>query len=103
MLNRSRVARVELAAEDRAHEAQQLAPSDGIEAFAEGGEAKLTSLDVWRSLVQLVLGTYMVWDARRLRLSERHFEAGGGGGVPTADARGDQLPQWPTHGSVPTA
>ena len=31
--------------------------------------------DVWRSLVQLVLGTYMVWDARRLRLCERHFEA----------------------------
>lgn len=29
--------------------------------------------DVWRSLVQLVLGTYMVWDARRLRLCERHF------------------------------
>ncbi|GAA2211837.1 cytochrome P450 [Nonomuraea monospora] len=28
---------------------------------------------VWRSLVQLVLGTYMVWDARRLRLCERHF------------------------------
>jgi cytochrome P450 len=31
--------------------------------------------DVWRSLVQLVLGTYMVWDARRLRLCERFFEA----------------------------
>jgi hypothetical protein len=31
--------------------------------------------DVWRSLVQFVLGTYMVWDARRLRLCERHFEA----------------------------
>jgi hypothetical protein len=31
--------------------------------------------DVWRSLVQLVLGTYMVWDARRLRLCQRHFEA----------------------------
>ncbi|WP_432928618.1 cytochrome P450 [Microbispora sp. CA-135349] len=29
--------------------------------------------DLWRSLVQLVLGTYMVWDARRLRLCERHF------------------------------
>lgn len=29
--------------------------------------------DVWRSLVQLVLGTYMVWDARRLRLCESHF------------------------------
>ena len=31
--------------------------------------------DVWRSLVQLVLGTYMVWDARRLRLCQRHFDA----------------------------
>jgi hypothetical protein len=31
--------------------------------------------DVWRSLVQLVLGTYMVWDARRLRLCAAYFEA----------------------------
>ncbi|MER5999921.1 cytochrome P450 [Nonomuraea angiospora] len=30
--------------------------------------------DVWRSLVQLVLGTYMVWDARRQRLCEAHFD-----------------------------
>ena len=30
--------------------------------------------DVWRSLVQLVLGTYMVWHARRLRLCARYFE-----------------------------
>ncbi|SEG90935.1 Cytochrome P450 [Nonomuraea solani] len=30
--------------------------------------------DVWRSLVQLVLGTYMVWDARRQRLCGRHFD-----------------------------
>jgi hypothetical protein len=29
--------------------------------------------DVGRSLVQLVLGTYMVWDARRQRLCTRHF------------------------------
>lgn len=29
---------------------------------------------VWRSLVQLVLGTYMVWDARRLRLCASYFE-----------------------------
>jgi hypothetical protein len=29
--------------------------------------------DVWRSIVQLFLGTYMVWHARRLRLCERHF------------------------------
>ncbi len=31
--------------------------------------------DVSRSLVQLVLGTYMVWEARRLRLCQRYFEA----------------------------
>jgi hypothetical protein len=31
--------------------------------------------DVWRSLVQLVLGTYMVWDARRQRLCQRYFDA----------------------------
>ena len=30
--------------------------------------------DVWRSLVQLVLGTYMVWDAHRLRLCATYFE-----------------------------
>ena len=29
--------------------------------------------DVWRSLVQLVLGTYMVWDARRLHLCRSYF------------------------------
>ncbi|HWC82547.1 MAG TPA: cytochrome P450 [Pseudonocardiaceae bacterium] len=29
--------------------------------------------DVWRSLVQLVLGSYMVWDARRKSLSDRYF------------------------------
>jgi hypothetical protein len=29
--------------------------------------------DVIRSVVQLVLGTYMVWHARRLRLCERYF------------------------------
>jgi len=33
--------------------------------------------DLWRSLVQLVLGTYMVWHARRLRLCQRYFEAAG--------------------------
>jgi hypothetical protein len=31
--------------------------------------------DVWRSMVQLVLGTYMVWDARRQKLCQRYFEA----------------------------
>jgi Cytochrome P450 len=30
--------------------------------------------DVWRSVVQLVLGSYMVWHARRLRLCQRYFE-----------------------------
>lgn len=29
---------------------------------------------VWLSVVQLVLGTYMVWHARRLRLCQRYFE-----------------------------
>jgi hypothetical protein len=33
--------------------------------------------DVPRSVTQLVLGTYMVWDARRKRLCQRYFEAGG--------------------------
>jgi cytochrome P450 len=33
--------------------------------------------DVWRSLVQLVLGTYMVWDARRLGLCTTYFAAQG--------------------------
>jgi hypothetical protein len=33
------------------------------------------SEDVGRSVVQLVLGTYMVRDARRQRLCQRHFEA----------------------------
>jgi hypothetical protein len=30
---------------------------------------------VWRSVVQLVLGSYMVWDARRLRLCQRYFDS----------------------------
>jgi hypothetical protein len=30
--------------------------------------------DVARSVAQLVYGTYMVWDARRLRLCERYFD-----------------------------
>ncbi|TWP52974.1 cytochrome P450 [Lentzea tibetensis] len=29
--------------------------------------------DTWRGLVQLVLGSYMVWDARRVKLCQRHF------------------------------
>jgi len=31
--------------------------------------------DVWRSVVQLVLGTYMVWDARRQHLCQTYFAA----------------------------
>jgi hypothetical protein len=34
--------------------------------------------DVWRSLQQLVLGSYMVWDARRHRLCQRHFDGSSG-------------------------
>jgi hypothetical protein len=30
--------------------------------------------DVWRSVVQLLFGSYMVWDARRQRPCARHFE-----------------------------
>ena len=30
--------------------------------------------DLWRSGVQLVLGTYMVWDAERQKLCQRYFE-----------------------------
>ena len=33
--------------------------------------------DVWRSVIQLILGTYMVWDARRQRLCHQYFEASG--------------------------
>jgi hypothetical protein len=31
--------------------------------------------DVWRSVVQLILGTFMVWDARRQKLCQNYFEA----------------------------
>lgn len=31
--------------------------------------------DVWRSLAQLLFGTFMVWDARRLALCRRYFAA----------------------------
>ncbi|MFI0449353.1 cytochrome P450 [Actinomadura sp. 6N118] len=40
--------------------------------------------DVWRSLVQLVLGTAMVLHARRLRLCERHFSGISGAETPHA-------------------
>ncbi|HWY59262.1 MAG TPA: cytochrome P450 [Terriglobales bacterium] len=36
--------------------------------------------DVWRSIVQLILGTYMVWDARRQKLCQHYFEAQRPGG-----------------------
>ncbi len=42
--------------------------------------------DCWRSVVQLILGTYMVWDARRLRLCERYFQAQGSNNGPQRDA-----------------
>jgi Cytochrome P450 len=48
--------------------------------------------DVGRSIVQLVLGTYMVWDARRLRLCQRYFE--------TKDSEGDQNPDPKHHASA---
>ena len=53
----------------------------GTTATARPGRARLLSMrvrdsweDVWRSLVQLVLGSYMVWDARRQRLCGTYFE-----------------------------
>jgi hypothetical protein len=63
--------------------------------------------DVWRSLVQLVFGTYMVWHARRLRLCERHFEAGGareeGREVDDTSRQHSSTPSvCPAHGSVTT-
>jgi hypothetical protein len=48
--------------------------------------------DVGRSIVQLVLGTYMVWDARRLRLCQRYFE--------TKDSEGDKNPDPKHHASA---
>jgi Cytochrome P450 len=46
--------------------------------------------DVWRSLVQLVLGTWMVLDARRLRMAGRYFD--------THDTQG--CPVHPQHQEV---
>lgn len=49
--------------------------------------------DVWRSLAQLILGTYMVWDARRARLCQRYFEAQDSGQTPAArDVSGAACP-----------
>ncbi|MEV0634062.1 cytochrome P450 [Streptomyces sp. NPDC050619] len=39
-----------------------------------------------RSLVQLVLGSYMVWDARRQGLCRNHFAASSGGSAPSVAA-----------------
>jgi hypothetical protein len=40
--------------------------------------------DVWRSLIQLILGTYMVWDARRQKLCQHYFEAQPPGDEPSS-------------------
>jgi len=48
--------------------------------------------DVWRSFVQLFLGTYMVWDARRLRLCGRYFEAQEMRGQTANAKRGTECP-----------
>src|SRR5437660_1765863 len=44
--------------------------------------------DISRSLVQLVLGTYMVLDARHKRLAQRHFESETARGLRTAQKGG---------------
>ena len=41
---------------------------------------------VWRSLVQLVLGSYMVWDARRQGLCRNYFAAAPGGSATSVPA-----------------
>jgi len=43
---------------------------------------------VGRGLVQLVLGTYMVWEAQRLQLCQRHFETA------NCPARGHAVQDW---------
>lgn len=65
--------------------------SEGARYAARRRKAVLTFMrirdrweDVWRSVVQLILGTYMVWDARRLRLCQRYFEAQDLSGPPPA-------------------
>lgn len=58
--------------------------------------------DCWRSVVQLVLGTYMVWDARRLRLCERYFQAHGTSGEgPTQDVPRSACPMSSAHRPAP--
>jgi hypothetical protein len=49
--------------------------------------------DVARSVVQLALGTYMLWEARRLRLCQRYFEGPDSrGGAPTRNRAGGACP-----------
>jgi hypothetical protein len=48
--------------------------------------------DVARSVVQLVLGTYMVWEARRLRLCQRYFDGQDPRGGPTQHRAGGACP-----------
>lgn len=45
-----------------------------LAAIAAGLRVRDRWEDVWRSVVQLVLGTWMVLDARRLRLAGRYFD-----------------------------
>jgi hypothetical protein len=49
--------------------------------------------DVWRSVVQLILGTYMVWDANRQKLCERYFESHPYGDRISCPAREEPLQQ----------
>jgi hypothetical protein len=54
--------------------------------------------DVSRGVTQLVLGTYMVWEASRLRLCQRHFESQDGGAGPGGSTgRGDGSSGCPVH------
>jgi len=55
--------------------------------------------DVWRSVLQLILGTYMVWDARRQSLCKHYFEAqqpaGDNSSPPRAESRESVAPRCP--------
>ncbi|WNG46023.1 cytochrome P450 [Archangium minus] len=52
--------------------------------------------EVGRSVLQLVLGTYMVLDAKRLRLCQRYFEAERQASASTAGAKASRCPFSPT-------
>jgi len=43
--------------------------------------------DLWRSVLQLAFGTFMVWDARRKRLATRYFEVHDTQGRPLSQCR----------------